>query len=279
MTPSLLSVLLSAFALWTATDPDSARRSLAPWAAPETSMASIEWIEIPPGVHRPLFAPSPAEAAIQVKAFRLAKEPTTNADFMEFVREHPEWRRDRASRLFVDEAYLSHWAGPSSIDAGGGHRPVTNVSWFAARAFCEAVGGRLPTNVEWERAAAASPTQADGRKDRAWSRAILDWYASPSRGPEHDVGLGPANFWGVRDLHGLVWEWVLDFNSTLVTSDSRNTRSNDKIAFCGAGALGARDPEDYASFMRTAFLSSLEARRVSRHLGFRCAKDIGKEQP
>ena len=279
MTTSVLSFLLSALAVWSATEPEAVARTTTRWLAPASHAPQVEWVEVPRGIYRPLFAASAAEAEVPVEAFLLAKEPTTNADFLEQVRERPEWRRDQVSRLFADEGYLGHWAGPLSLGGASPRAPVTNVSWFAARAYCEAVGGRLPTNLEWERAAAASPTRADGRKDRAWSRAILDWYARPSRGPERDVGLDPANFWGIHDLHGLVWEWVLDFNSTLVTSDSRNTGNTDKGAFCGAGALGARDPEDYASFMRTAFLSSLEARRVVRHLGFRCAKDVERQRP
>jgi formylglycine-generating enzyme required for sulfatase activity len=71
----------------------------------------------------------------------------------------------------------------------------------------------------------------------------------------------------------------LDFNSVFVTSDSRSPRTTDALKFCGGGALGARDPEDYASFMRFAFLSSLEARYSARHLGFRCARDARKVEP
>ena len=36
------------------------------------------------------------------------------------------------------------------------------------------------------------------------------------------VGASPANYWGVYDLHGLIWEWVEDFNSALVVTDSRD---------------------------------------------------------
>ena len=77
----------------------------------------------------------------------------------------------------------------------------------------------------------------------------------------------------------MVWEWVLDFNSTLITSDSRNSQTTNRIAFCGAGALGAQDPENYVSFMRTAFRNSLQASSAARHLGFRCARDLREEKP
>ena len=68
------------------------------------------------------------------------------------------------------------------------------------------------------------------------------------------------NVHGVSDLHGLIWEWTLDFNSSLVTGESRADGSLDRSLYCGSGAAGAADFEDYAAFMRYAFRSSLEAR-------------------
>lgn len=277
MAISFASLLLSTLSLWVATDPDAARATAARWLASEAAAPTMEWVRVPGGTHRPLFPPSPEEREIRIAELFVAKTPTTNADFLWFVRRHPAWRRDRVSRLFADDGYLAHWKGETELDERASEQPVTNVSWFAARAYCAAQSARLPTDAEWARVAAASSNRPDGREDPRWSKAILDWYARPSRGPEREVGAGAPNYWGISDLHGLVWEWVLDFNSTLVTSDSRNTQSNDKTSFCGAGALAARDPEDYASFMRTALLSSLSARNVARHLGFRCVRDTEKE--
>src|SRR5262249_19214185 len=76
---------------------------------------------------------------------------------------------------------------------------------------------------------------------------------------------------GVRDLHGLIWEWVEDFNSLMISGDSRTQGDPDKLAFCGSGALSAQDRENYPVLMRIAFLSSQQARSTGRTLGFRCA--------
>lgn len=233
-------------------------------------------VRVGPGVYRPLYPPSPAEAEIQVDPFLLDATPVTNADFLGFVLSHPEWRRDQAAALFRDDAYLSHWAGAVTLgSAVDGRQPVTRVSWFAARAYCEAQGARLPLEAEWELAAMASESQADASHDPAFLAKILAWYGTPNDGPLAAVGQGPANVWGVYDLHGLVWEWIEDYNSALINVDNRQNGGTDKTAFCGAAAYSAKDKEDYAAFMRVAFRSSLEGRYTARNLGFRCARDLG----
>lgn len=233
----------------------------------------LDWTPIPAGTHRPQFPTSPEESEVAVAPFRLAKTPVTNAQFLAFVRAHPKWRRDRVRRLFADSGYLSHWSDALEVGAAGADRPVVNVSWFAARAFCASQDARLPTEAEWEYVAAASETRPDGRKDAKWSARILRWYAAPSRGPTQAVGRQAPSFFGVTDMHGLVWEWVSDFDANLALSDSRRAKEDDQLLFCGGGAQRAARPEDYASFMRAAFRSSLQARYVVRHLGFRCARD------
>ena len=52
---------------------------------------------------------------------------------------------------------------------------MVQVSWFAASAYCEAQGARLPTWNEWEYAAAADETRRDARKDPVWRERILAW--------------------------------------------------------------------------------------------------------
>jgi cytochrome oxidase Cu insertion factor (SCO1/SenC/PrrC family) len=196
----------------------------------------------------------------------------TNGQFLEFARTHPEWRRDRIARLFADEGYLSQWGASDSLGPQVQlDQPVTRVSWFAARAYCASTGGRLPKWNEWELAAAADERIPDARADATWRARVLDWYAHPATDPLKPVGLGPPNLYGVQDLHGLIWEWVEDYSSLMVSGDSRNQGDPDKLEFCGAGSISAQDRENYPVLMRVAFLSALEGRSTARRLGFRCA--------
>ncbi|TLZ41503.1 MAG: formylglycine-generating enzyme family protein [Gammaproteobacteria bacterium] len=166
---------------------------------------------------------------------------------------------------------IAFWRKPCGTRPDGANQPVTRVSWFAARAYCETSGERLPSWYEWEMAAAADERQPDARHDAQWQASILDWYGQPASHPLARVGSGPPNYYGIQDLHGLVWEWVDDFNALIVSGDSRDQGDPDKLKFCGAGALSLKDRENYAVLMRVAFLSSLEARSTAHSLGFRCA--------
>lgn len=220
--------------------------------------------------------PSETEKIVDIAAYQLDVVPVSNARFLRFVKKHSEWQRDKASKLFIDEKYLSHWQSATQLKNGDHQdQPVVNVSWFAANAFCEAQGGRLPSWYEWELAAAASSSEADARENSEWRQQILNWYARSSAAKELPaVGQSPQNFYGVQDLHGLVWEWVEDYNGMLVGTDNREQGGADKLKFCGAGALTMEQKENYATLMRVALLSSLEARYTTQNLGFRCAYDI-----
>lgn len=234
------------------------------------SGASAGPARIGPGTYRPIFPASPAEASVPVGAFELDRTPVTNADFLAFVRHHPQWRRDQIKPLFADDNYLAHWATPDDLGRALPHGPVVRVSWFAARAFCAARGGRLPLEREWELAAAASETALDASRDPKFQARIVAWYTQLAPAVLPAVG-GAANRWGVHDMHGLVWEWIEDFSAALVDADSRTP---DRKVFCGGAGATSRDATAYATFMRIALRSSLEASSTTAALGFRCAYDV-----
>ncbi len=171
---------------------------------------------------------------VAVRPFRIARAPVTQAELAAFV----EDRGYRRQELWSPEGWS--WREAAAAEAplhwrrdGGGwlrrdfdrwlplepHRPVIHVNWFEAEAYCRWAGRRLPTEAEWELAAAGQPgadgALAAGKRPFPWgdeppvageARANLDWRglgcADVAAYPEGDSAFG------CRQMLGNVWEWT-----------------------------------------------------------------------
>ena len=211
---------------------------------------------------------------VEVQPFNLDVYPVTNLEYEVFLKNYPAWNKDKVIALYADKNYLYQFNenGDLNPDANP-NGAVTSVSWFAAKKYCECQGKRLPTLDEWEFVAMADEKNLDARKVSTYNEYILSWYETPKT-YRKDIGTTFKNYWGVYDMHGLVWEWTLDFNSVLISGESRKDMDKDNNLFCGAAAIGASDLMNYAAFMRYAFRGSMKARYSVRNLGFRCAQSL-----
>ncbi|WP_252468801.1 formylglycine-generating enzyme family protein [Microbulbifer okhotskensis] len=229
-----------------------------------------EVVYISGGRYRPLFG-NVSDSRI-VGSFMLDRYAVTNAQYYLFTQQKPQWSKSNIKPVFSDVNYLRHL---NSLDMNElAEMPVTNISWFSARAYCKSQNKRLPSLDEWEYVARASANKVNGQNDPKYRQQILEWYSRPANELLPKVKETPANYWGVHGMHGIVWELVNDFNTALVTGESRGDTQLEQSLFCGAGAVSSSDPSDYAAFMRYALRSSYQATYTMRSLGFRCARDI-----
>ncbi len=146
-----------------------------------------------------------------------------------------------------------HPYGPQSDLTGLGDHPVVHVTWFEAAAYAEWVGGRLPTEVEWEKAARGGLDQAR----YAWGDDLVPdgvhrcniWQGVfPSDNTEEDgwkgtspVGAFTPNGHGLFDVAGNVWEWQADWFDE--TQSQRSMRGGSYLcheSWCNRYRVGAR---------------------------------------
>ncbi|WP_029430181.1 ergothioneine biosynthesis protein EgtB [Blastococcus sp. URHD0036] len=161
---------------------------------------------------------------VDVPAFRIGRVPVTNAEYAAFVADggyrDDRWWSDRG-RAHRDEAGLTaplYW-GPDGTRTRFGvveqlppDEPVQHVTWFEAEAHAAWAGARLPTEVEWEKAAVWDPALRRRRR-RPWgdtepTAALANLDGAALR--PAPVGAYPAgaSAYGVEQLLGDVWEWT-----------------------------------------------------------------------
>lgn len=222
------------------------------------------------GAYMPLYGRDTLQ--VTVSDFYMDVYPVTNQEFIAFIKQKPKWKKSNVKALFADGNYLYSWQSDTLLGKNQSLKaPATSISWFVAYAYCECMGKRLPSVDEWEYVAMANATLPDARKLENYNADILGWYEKPKTF-NNEVGSTFKNYWKVYDLHGLVWEWTFDFNSVLVSGESRKDVDKDSDLFCGSAAIGATDLMNYAAFMRYAIRGSLKAKYTMKNLGFRCVK-------
>ena len=159
---------------------------------------------------------------VHLDAFYMDKHEVTNAQFKAFVDANPRWQKTRIDKRFYIGNYLEHWSG-NNYPSGKANHPVVYVSWYAAMAYAEWAGKRLPTEAEWEYAARGG---VDGLK-YPLGNTISTRQANYNShvGDTTAVGRYAANGYDLYDMAGNVWEWCLDEYDAdfyAVSHDSRN---------------------------------------------------------
>ena len=149
--------------------------------------------------------------------------------------------------------------------------PIRFVTWEGARAYANWVGGRVPTEAEWEYAARG------GKKSRGYiysgSNNIdeVAWYVGNSGQRLHAVGEKKPNELGIYDMSGNAWEWTADFYGAYTKESKVNPKGVAKASrHVRRGASAFCTPHN----CRSANRSSREAHLIRHNMGFRVVFDV-----
>jgi iron(II)-dependent oxidoreductase len=198
--------------------------------------------------------------------------------------EHPMWRV-RTEGYYIDQFEVSNadfaayvaatgapppvqWEGPVP-QAGTEDSPVTNVTWFEAMEYAMWAGKRLPTEVEWERAARGDNGRVYpwGDADEEIRRHIAD-DAPPASVRSWESGASP---YGCLHMAGNAWEWTADWFLDYAGNDRPSLHYGRKYKSMRGGGC------TYYYGIENSGRCSQRARVVpyGKHdfLGFRCAMD------
>jgi formylglycine-generating enzyme required for sulfatase activity len=236
-----------------------------------TPKPEIEWLEIPageflmgsdPAVDPDAYLDEMPQHQVYLDGYQIGRYEVTNAQYAQCVRATVCWEPSGLS-YYPDPAYTYH--------------PVVYVSWFDARTFCEWVGGRLPTEAEWEYAARGTDGRIYpwGNEPPDESRCNFDYsvigttpvgrYSPPGDGPPFD------NDYGCADMAGNVWEWVADWydGGYYSVPPERNPQGPDSDSW---RVVRGGSWDSFQGRVRSAVRYYLEPSSSDGDVGFRCAR-------
>jgi len=182
----------------------------------------------------------PQTAVTLTKGFWMGKYEVTQGEYLAVMGSNPSWFQ------------------PPNATADT-NRPVEQVSWNDATAYCDALtqrerlAGRIPTNcvyrlpteAEWEYACRGwTSTRFSYGDDIGYTNLTnYAWYNDNSGGETHGVGQKLPNPWGLYDMHGNVWEWCQDWYGEYAGGIAVDPRGLDSGSFrvIRGGSWASRD--------------------------------------
>jgi formylglycine-generating enzyme required for sulfatase activity len=237
--------------------------------------ADNSWITIPAGdfvmgcVNGDDYCYKDQKHTVTLSEYKIQKYEVTNAQYKQCVDAaicktswDPTWGYDGSMR--------TEYYGNATYD----NYPMIYVDWNDANTYCGWIGGRLPTEAEWEKAARGpSPREVLypwGDDDPTCDLAEFDECSTKDTA---EVGSHPtgASYYGAMDMAGNVYEWVNDWYDEAYGGppwkDPQGPGNGEDRVMRGGGWSGA------ASYLRVSGRSRSLPTSMSHDIGFRCAKD------
>lgn len=213
------------------------------------------------GTVKPLFVDQQPERRVHLDAYYIDKYEVTNAEFQRFVDD----------TQFND--LPAHWV-EGKFPEGQASLPVTNVTWREALAYALWAGKRLPTEMQWEKAARGP----DGRL-YPWGNEYKVGLANIAlEGPHKAVpgGTFPQDLssYGAFDLAGNVMEWTLDWYNPYPGSEYRSAKFGNKLKVLRGNGFQKGGHYFLDAYRYLFYRTEADPDDYFENVGFRCVTDF-----
>ena len=215
---------------------------------------------------------------VYVNGFYIDRYEVTNEEYKKFIDANPQWQKDRILSKYHDGDYLKGWAA-NRYPYGKRDHPVTWVSWYAAMAYAQWKGKRLPTEAEWEKASRGGLVFNNYLSGSLVNSQTANY--DRNVGSTTGVGNYQANPYGLYDMVGNVSEWCLDAYSSnfYANSPRRNPVAGGSIGSIVRDFKNLRTSRVLrgGSWFRTARIAyrfTNSPIRTSNANGFRCVRPV-----
>jgi formylglycine-generating enzyme required for sulfatase activity len=227
-----------------------------------TDEAIDDWLRAHPDHERYWIEDERPQSRISLPGYWMGRTEVTNGQYLRFVQATGR----SAPRQWVN-------GRPA---AGTDRLPVVYVSWHDANAYAGWAGGRLPSELEWEKAARGT----DGRLfpwgnnwDRSRCRSSVTSVSGPSAVGSYPTGASP---YGCMDMSGNTDEWCADWYDAIVyrqyaRGDTSAPRSGDSRVLRGGCWT-----DELPSCVRCTFRNGSPPDGSYEDTGFRCARNAAR---
>jgi len=230
-------------------DPEVANRTLK-FKVNIITLSNMVWVEgstFQMGSNSGYSSEKPAHS-VTVKGFWISKYEVTQAEYSRVMGTNPSYFK-------CDDC------------------PVEKVSWKDAVEYTRRVGGRLPTEAEWEYAARGGNKSHGYKYSGSNNLDEVGWYDNNSGSKTHPVGQKRPNELGLYDMSGNVWEWCEDwYNADYYKNSSQIDPQGPSSGTFRVLRGGSRDNVDYRCRLTIRDGYNPDARNY--YIGFRCVWDF-----
>lgn len=212
------------------------------------------------GFNEPWYLPEHPQRKLNLKAYYIDQYEVTNGKYKAYLMGTGQVTKPQLAKLMDDMLLLVN------------NHPVRVVTWYQADTFCKAIGMRLPTEAEWEKAA-RGPNGNEFPWGNEWKKENLN--ASGVATQVAPVGSYPQgkSYYGVYDMAGNVMEWVDDWYEAYPGSDYKSRNYGGKRKVVRGGGWGGVGHYEIPHYYRAAYRYNFPPDGAFNDLGFRCAKD------